>query len=199
MFHVGTEQLRNVRWLSCARTAAWSVWWTLFSKRTLELGGQVCSLPTAILGRPRLFQFPHHLLTKAVDRALARKRDQRDLARLAWLEAHRRAGRDIEPHAARLLAVEFQRRIGLEEMVVRADLDRPVAGIGDRDLGGLAAGVELDLAILDEQFAGDHGGKGLFIPRLRLSRWILEGAASSVCSLPRLRGRGGERVGAEQS
>ena len=35
----------------------------------------------------------------------------------------------------RFLAVKFQRRIGLEEMVVRADLDRPVAGVdgGERD------------------------------------------------------------------
>jgi hypothetical protein len=41
-------------------------------------------------------------------------------------------------------------------MVVRADLDRPVAGICDRESHDLAAGIELDLAVLDEEFAGDH-------------------------------------------
>ena len=28
-------------------------------------------------------------------------------------------------------ALESQRRVGLEEVIVRADLDRPVAGVGD--------------------------------------------------------------------
>ena len=41
-------------------------------------------------------------------------------------------------------------------MVVRADLDRTVAGIGDRERHRLAAGIEFDLAVLDEEFAGDH-------------------------------------------
>src|SRR5258707_1224384 len=48
-------------------------------------------------------------------------------------------------------------RVGFEEMVMRADLDRAIAGIGDRQRHRLAAGVELDLAVLDEEFTGDHG------------------------------------------
>src|SRR5260370_27527695 len=105
---------------------------------------------------PTCSQLALHLAAKSVDHALARERDQLHVAGLAGLEAHRGAGGDIEPHAARLLAVELQRRIGLEEMVVRADLDRPVAGIGDRQRHRLAAGVELDFAVLDEEFTGDH-------------------------------------------
>src|SRR5271166_3928067 len=77
--------------------------------------------------------------------------------RLSRLEARRRAGRDIEAAAARLRAVEAQRRVRLEEMIVRAHLDRPVAGIGDLDLDGRAAGVQLDLAGRGEDLAGDHG------------------------------------------
>src|SRR4029077_13229336 len=77
-------------------------------------------------------QLPHHLATETVDGTLARERHEPYLARLPRLEPHRRAGGDIEPHAARLFAVKFQRRIGLEEMIVRADLDRTIAGIGDR-------------------------------------------------------------------
>src|SRR5438132_1059447 len=99
-------------------------------------------------------QFALHVATKTVDHAFAGECDQLHVAGLAGLEAHRGAGGDIEAHAAGFFAVEFQRRIGLEEMVVRADLDRAVAAIGDRQRRGLAAGIEFDLAVLDEEFAG---------------------------------------------
>src|SRR6516162_10109113 len=111
---------------------------------------QTCCLPEYVS------QLPHHLAAETVDGALARERHELNLARLSGLEPHRRAGGDIEPHAARFFAVEFQRRIGLEEMIVRADLDRTIAGIGDRQRHGLAARIELDLAVLDKAFAGDH-------------------------------------------
>src|SRR5690606_38678859 len=76
-------------------------------------------------------EFPHHLLLEAVDDAAARERDQSHLTRLPRLEAHRGPGGNVEPHAARGGTVEAQGLVGLEEVVVRADLDRPVAGIGD--------------------------------------------------------------------
>src|SRR5215475_6303389 len=101
-------------------------------------------------------ELAHHVLPESIDRTLAGECHQRDLARLPGLEAHRGAGRDVEPHAARLGAVKLQRRIGLEEMIVRAHLDRPVAGIRHRQGDGLAAGIELDLAVLDEGFARNH-------------------------------------------
>src|SRR3974390_895351 len=108
-------------------------------------------------------QLPHHLAAEAVDRALARERHELHLASLPGLEPHRRAGGDIEPHAARFFAVEFQRRIGLEEMVVRADLDRTIAGIGHRQRHGLAARIEVDLSVLDEAFAGDHSASSVLL------------------------------------
>src|SRR5215469_10813445 len=142
----------------------------------------------------------HHVLAEAVHRALAGERDQRDLAGLPGLEAHRGARRDVEPHAARLLAIELQRRIGLEEMIVRADLDRPVAGVGDGERHGLATGVEGDLAGLDEQLARDHGALVLsyhrigsctvtsFVPSGNVaSTWIsgiISGTPSMTCSRP---------------
>ena len=86
-----------------------------------------------------MLNLPHHLLAEADGLALAGERDEAHLAALAGLEADRRAGGNVEPEAARLGAVEFQRRIGLEEMIVRADLDRPVAGIGDFERDRLAA------------------------------------------------------------
>ena len=43
----------------------------------------------------------------------------------------RRCRPDVEPHAARHGALEAQRGIDLEEMIMAADLDGPVAGIRD--------------------------------------------------------------------
>ena len=68
----------------------------------------------------------------------------------------RRAGGDVEAKALRACAVELQRRIGLEEMVVRADLDRPVAGIGDFERDRVAALVHDDVAGRGERLAGDE-------------------------------------------
>src|SRR5207244_1290927 len=72
-------------------------------------------------------------------------------------ETHRRAGGDVEATAARHGAVEREGLVGLREMVVRADLDRAIAGIGDRYRGGGPAGVELDVARRGDDFAGSHG------------------------------------------
>src|SRR4029450_7175919 len=83
-------------------------------------------------------------------------RDELDVAGLAGLEADGGAGGDVEAHAAGLFALELQCGIGLEEMIVRAHLNGTVAGIGHRQRHGLAAGIELDVAVLDEEFAGDH-------------------------------------------
>src|SRR3954451_7341137 len=75
-------------------------------------------------------QFPHHVAAEAVDDALAGERHELHVARLPGLEPSRGPRRDVEPHAACAPPVELQRRIGLEEMIVRADLDRPIASIG---------------------------------------------------------------------
>src|SRR5436305_12693331 len=65
-------------------------WWKLASNGARGARWAGCSLPTAILGpccalalaAPASFQFPHHVLPEAVDRALAGERHQRDVARL---------------------------------------------------------------------------------------------------------------------
>src|ERR1700690_2937276 len=112
-------------------------------------------MPAAILP-DRALEFSHDLLPEAVHHALAGHSDQRDIARLSWLEAHGSPRRDIEPHTARSVAIELQRRIGFEKVVVRTDLDGPIAGIGDGQRDGTTALVDLDFAGLDEHFAGNH-------------------------------------------
>jgi hypothetical protein len=65
--------------------------------------------------------------------------DEPDLAALPRLESGRAAGRDVEPTAARLLAVKGECGVGLVEMIMRADLNRAVADIWRRS-GSRSAG-----------------------------------------------------------
>ena len=62
----------------------------------------------------------------------AAERHQLDVAVDARLEPHRGAGRHGQPLPPGGGPVERQRRVGLGEVVVRADLDRPVAGVDAR-------------------------------------------------------------------
>ena len=65
---------------------------------------------------------------------------------LSGLEAHGGAGRDVQTKTVGRRPIEGERFVGLVEVVVRADLDRPVAGVGHFDADRAAAGVQLDLA-----------------------------------------------------
>src|SRR5690242_11444765 len=82
--------------------------------------------------------------------------DQRDLAGHARLEPDRGAGREVQPEAAGRGPVEGQRRVGLGEVVVRADLDGPVPGVldGQRDPG--SPGGQFDNAVRGDDLARDH-------------------------------------------
>src|SRR5439155_7412251 len=70
---------------------------------------------------------------KAVDDAPARERDEPDLLLLARLEAHGRTGGDVEMHPVPGRAIELQGPVHLEEVEVAPDLDRPIAGVADRE------------------------------------------------------------------
>src|SRR5262245_65864588 len=80
-------------------------------------------------------------------------------------------------------------------MIMRADLDRPVAGVGDRQRDRLATGIELDLAVLDEHFAWDHALAPYrigsctvtsFVPSGNVAStwmsWIISGIPSITCA-----------------
>src|SRR5271168_1278318 len=73
----------------------------------------------------------HHLAVEAVDGALASQRDEFHRARLSGLETHGCAGDDVQPEAARALAIEFERGVDFVEVKMRADLHRTVACIRD--------------------------------------------------------------------
>src|SRR3984957_7062828 len=69
--------------------------------------------------------------------------DQRDAPRHARLKPHRRASGNVQPVATGHTAVEEQGRVRRGEMIVRADLDGPVAGVLDRELDAFPARARL--------------------------------------------------------
>src|SRR5205814_8464846 len=85
------------------------------------------------------------------------KRDQLDRSLLPRLESHRGSRGDVETKSSRRGTIERQRSVGFREVIMRADLDRPVAGVCNRQADRGPAGIELDLSILCEDFAGNHG------------------------------------------
>jgi hypothetical protein len=99
---------------------------------------------------------PHHVAAETVDVTRACECNELHRACLARLEAHGGSSRDVEPEAARERTVETQRFVGLGEVVVRAHLDRTIAGVRDGDDNRRPTGVELDVAVAGQQFAGDH-------------------------------------------
>jgi hypothetical protein len=101
-------------------------------------------------------ELPHDLLLETVDLPLATEWHEPHLAALSGLEADRRAGGDVEAHAAGGFTIEIKRFVGFMEVIVRADLDRTVAAIGDHQRDGRRAGIELDVARSRENLTGDH-------------------------------------------
>ena len=108
------------------------------------------------LARVGVVEAAHDQAVEPVDHAPAAVGDQLDVLDVAGLEPDRRAAGQVQPHAVGLLAVEDQRRIGLEEVVMGADLDGTVAGVVDAERHDGAAGVQLDVRPVEEVFARNH-------------------------------------------
>src|SRR5699024_401658 len=77
-------------------------------------------------------------------------------ARLTRLETHGSASGDVEPITARAGAIEVECRIGFRKVVVRADLDWPVAGIPHGQFAHSTTAIQFEFAFVDEQFARKH-------------------------------------------
>src|SRR5438105_15126302 len=75
---------------------------------------------------------------------------------VAGLETHGGAGGNVESHADGLRAIESQRAVHLEEVKMRAHLDRPVAGILDGQLEGAASDVRLDVTAREQVLPWNH-------------------------------------------
>ncbi len=86
--------------------------------------------------------------------------DEVDGFGFAGLEADGGPGGNVETEAVGAGAVEAEGGVGLDEMIMAADLDGAVAEVGDGEDGGGAARVEDDLAGSGSQKAGFGIGRG---------------------------------------
>lgn len=80
----------------------------------------------------------------ALDNFVAGNLDERDGLCVAGLKTHRRASGNVEAEAIGGDAVKRKLRVGLDEVVVAADLDGAVALAGDLETDAPTAGVESD-------------------------------------------------------
>src|SRR5699024_11737087 len=64
---------------------------------------------------------------------------------------------DIQMSSPRCVAIEFQCGIGLGEVIVRPDLDRPMPGIADLQCDYVLAGIDLHRLPGVQHFAWDQG------------------------------------------
>src|SRR5438105_3578362 len=60
----------------------------------------------------------------------------------AGFEAHRSARGNIQPASPRRVAIEIERAIGFREVVMAADLDGPIAPVGDLQVDCVAALID---------------------------------------------------------
>src|SRR5262245_66382857 len=91
-------------------------------------------------------QCAHDRLVEAMNQALALIGDQRYFTRQARLEAHSRSRRNVQTIPEGSLSIEGESRVGLSEMIMAADLNWPVARVGDQKRDGCSVLVQDDLA-----------------------------------------------------
>src|SRR5262245_19276745 len=101
-------------------------------------------------------QCAHDRLVEAMNQALALIGDQRYFTRQARLEAHGRSRRNVETIPEGSPSIEGESRIGLGEMIMAADLNRPVARVGDDESDGGSVLVQDDLARCWKNLARYH-------------------------------------------
>src|SRR5215469_11345120 len=101
-------------------------------------------------------QRPHDGARKAINEASSAIRDQGNLPRLARLEPYGGPRWNIEAIAQDSLAIECEGRVCFGEMIVTADLNRPIPGIGDLDRDSGLVLVEDDITCAWNNLAGNH-------------------------------------------
>ena len=99
-----------------------------------------------------------------VDTPLPGQGHEGHIALITGLKPDSGTGRNIQPPAASLVAIEAESRIHLKKVKVRPDLNGAIARIGHRQRHHLFAGIQLDFAVGGQQFSGNHVGP----PRLAI-------------------------------
>ena len=92
-----------------------------------------------------------------------------DLLHVAGLEADRGPARQVQAHAVRLGAIEDQPAVDFEEVVVRANLYRPVARVVHRDRHHGPIRIELEVVTVEEELTRKHARSPKKMAELELS------------------------------
>ena len=93
----------------------------------------------------------------ATDHAVTGDVNECHRAGFTGFEANRRSGRDVQPLAIGGRTIELQLRVGLDEVVVAADLDRPVTQVDDFQFDGLPFGIEFQRLVTGQAGTGLTG------------------------------------------
>src|SRR5262249_25530164 len=115
--------------------------------------GIIRSLPVF---RRRNRQRSHHSLVKAIHDSRACVWDQRNFTTLAGLETHSGSRGNVQPISEHSLAIKLECRVGLGKVIMTANLDRPVARVGDSKRDSNSILVEDDLSGCWKKFARYH-------------------------------------------
>jgi hypothetical protein len=87
---------------------------------------------------------------------LSAKRYQHYFAGLTGLKAHGTSSRDIQPQPSRPAAIKPQCGVCLCEVIMAADLNWPVSGVGDMQYPSFCALVQRDFTIARQELTWDH-------------------------------------------
>ena len=90
---------------------------------------------------PLSVQIAHDPPGKAEYPAQTGQFNQLNVAALARFKTHGGASRNVQAHAPAFAALEHQRIVGFKEVVVRTDLNRPIATVGHFQGVRASAGV----------------------------------------------------------
>src|SRR5262245_4470273 len=93
-----------------------------------------------------LGQCSHDRLVEAINQARASIGYQQNFTGLARFEAHRRSRRNVQAIPKSSLSIKGESRVGLSEMIMTADLDRPVASVRNAKRDGRSILVQDNLA-----------------------------------------------------
>ncbi len=121
--------------------------------RAVQVGVSAARDLTLTLAR---LQRSVHLAVVPVHGAAAAECHQRHFLFFARLKADRGAGCNIQAHAVSRCAVEIERGVHFEEMIVAAHLHRAVAGVAHHHPRRGPAGVQFDVAVAENVFSRMH-------------------------------------------
>src|SRR6185437_2515506 len=97
-----------------------------------------------LLDGPSRSQPAIHEIIESDHALLPAELDEVHLPLVAGLDPYRQAAGDVEMHAHSLRPIEVERAVDFEEVVVRSDLNRPVARIAHLQLASSPPGIYLN-------------------------------------------------------